>query len=83
MSFRVSGHDGKSADLPGEPKIKNSPVISKAPYLASASACCVNCGTSQALSGRPGTSIDKFTCRSCKSVNKANGDLGFSFWGQN
>lgn len=79
MSFHPKGHDGKTADLPGKPTIKKSPVISKNPYLARATSRCGNCRTSQQITGRPGTSVKEFICRSCKTVNKANDGRGFTF----
>lgn len=81
--FTPKGHDGKSADLPGTPNIPASPVTSPAPYLASAMGRCGSCGTGHPMTGRPGTSVERFECRSCKTINTANGALGFRFEGWN
>lgn len=84
QSFHPKGHDGKTADLPGTPRIPASPVISKNPYVASATSRCAHCGTSDQISGRPGSKMSgTFTCRSCKRVNTINDGRGFEFAGQN
>lgn len=71
QEFPVKGHDGKTADLPYEPKIKKSPVMSKAPYIGQATVTCGECGTSDAISGRIGTSVNSFVCRCCESICKS------------
>lgn len=83
QEFSAKGGDGKTADLPNKPNIPVSPVISKNTDLASATARCSQCGTSFPLSGRPGTSVNSFKCRSCGAVNIANAGIGFTFWGRN
>lgn len=84
MGFKNLRHEGPSAD---ETKLHfpKTGVLSKTPELLSATARCGACGTSDQLTGRPGTTVHAFVCRnsSCQMVSKANGDLGFTFQGRN
>lgn len=83
MKFQAKGHDGKTADLPCKPNIPASPVFSKITWLHRAASQCGNCGTSDVISGRPGSGFERFECRSCRAVNIANGGVPFTFWGEN
>lgn len=44
---------------------------------------CDSCGTSDQGTGRPGSSMDSVTCRSCGVTFKVNGGMGFKFWSMN
>jgi len=81
--FRVSGHDGGSSDnLVPQGSIEQTTKQGR-PILGSAIGRCGACGTSTPLSGRPGTTISHFTCRSCKSRVLCNSGMGFTFWSMN
>ena len=74
------GSDGQSADTMGRPP-KTS--VQGKPILMTATTQCDHCGTSDIISGRPGTKIWGWECRTCKTYCKANGGAGFTFWCQN
>lgn len=86
MGFKFGhdgGRDGASSDhalWKGEVEQTTKQGL---PILGSAMARCGNCGTSTPLSGRPGTTLKDFRCRSCKGINLCNGGLGFTFWSMN
>jgi hypothetical protein len=84
MGFKRLFHEGPSID---ETKVymPTTDIISKAPDLQSATARCGVCGTSDQVSGRPGTVLHAFICRNkaCQTVSAANDGLGFTFQGRN
>jgi len=79
---QIKGRDGSTPDghvIAMTVTIKTSPVVSSKPQLASATTRCDQCGTSDAISGRPGTFVRSLTCRSCGNVCIVNGGRGYRF----
>lgn len=87
FNYRVRGTDGQSADDETKrvpvTRLRREGTIVGTPKLGVARTRCDVCGTSDVISGRPGTTIREFTCRTCKTTLKANGGVGFTFWCQN
>jgi len=84
MGFKNLRHEGPSID---ETKLwmPTTDITSRTPELLSATTRCDVCGTSDQVSGRPGTVLHAFVCRSksCQHVSPTNGGLGFTFQGRN
>lgn len=78
-----SGDDGDAIGrYQGLVRIKSDSPALGVPQLLTATARCGRCGTSTVISGRPGTMIYTFTCRSCTTQNVCN-DNGFTFESRN
>jgi hypothetical protein len=86
---RTVGHDGTTSDInTAVASMGDSYVvfshISKTnaqghPILLSATSRCGVCGTSDQHSGKPGTVLRQFTCRSCNTTCIANNGVPFRF----
>lgn len=79
----AQGSDGPSADhetnrVP-KSRLRRTTTITKTPRLESATTVCGVCGTSDQITGRPGSSVKVFTCRCCKTTTSVNDGRGYAF----
>ena len=79
FKFRVNGHDGGSSDNRDLQGSIEQTTKQGHPILLSATSRCGVCGTSDQHSGKPGTVLRQFTCRSCNTTCIANNGVPFRF----
>lgn len=80
--MKVNGSDGAVSGAIEFDKITKTNAQGH-PILMSATSRCGTCGTSDQHSGKPGSTMKKFTCRSCRTVNLCNGGVPFRYWSVN
>lgn len=91
--MKVRGHDGSTSDInTAIAGMSDGYVVFSHiektnaqghPILMSATSRCGTCGTSDQHSGKPGSVMRHFTCRSCNTRNLCNGGIPFKYWSPN
>lgn len=76
--MKVNGGDGATYGEIDKCEIKKTNAQGL-PILMSATSRCGSCGTSDQHSGKPGSKLVSFRCRSCRTNNLTNNGVPFEF----